>query len=139
MPLNAQVHITIDNGLNFGFLYPVGSGGNVIMSDDGYRSYTGNVILFESMYNPLVFTLLADNRSVKIRSITVQSPITLTRTGGGSMTVNLNVSSLDITWKDLSPGYPITVRIGGVLNVGSITANPPGRYSGSFYINLNYQ
>ncbi len=139
MPLNAQVTLRIDQGLNFGSLYPVGSGGTVTISDDGVRSSTGSVILFPSAYNECSFTMSTTrrNRTYYIYSLSIQSPVIMTRTGGGSMTLYLNTNGSNYGWS-VTQRYPVTLYMGGTLYVGSVTANPPGNYSGSFTITAHY-
>lgn len=140
MPLNAQVTIRINQGLNFGSLYPVGSGGTVTISDNGDRlPPTGSVVLFPSTYHESSFTLSTTKklRTYYVYSLTIQSPITMTRTGGGSMTLYLNTNGSNDGWS-VTQKSSVTLHMGGTLNVGSVTANPPGNYSGSFRITANY-
>ncbi|MEA5004874.1 MAG: DUF4402 domain-containing protein [Rikenellaceae bacterium] len=139
IPLNAQVNLRINQGLNFGSLYPVGSGGTVTISDDGVRSSTGSIVLFPSTYNECSFTMSTTrrNRTYYIYSLSIQSPITMTRSGGGSITLYLNTDGSNDGWS-VSQRYPVTLYMGGTINVGSVTANPPGNYSGSFTITAHY-
>lgn len=139
MPLNAQVTLRINQGLVFGSLYPVGSGGTVTISDYGVRSSAGSVVLFPSTYNESTFTLSTTKklRTYYVYSLTIQSPITMTRTGGGSMTLYLNTNGSNDGWS-VTQKSSVTLHMGGTLNVGSVTANPPGNYSGSFRITANY-
>jgi len=139
MPLNAQVTLRLDQGLNFGSLYPVGSGGTVTISDDGVRSSTGSVVLFPSTYNASSFTLSTTkrNRTYNVYRLRITSPITMTRTGGGSMTLYLNTNGSDAGWS-VTQSRSVTLLMGGTLYVGSVTANPPGNYSGSFTITADY-
>jgi hypothetical protein len=65
---------------------------------------------------------------------------TLTGSNGGSMVFRIGASD---------PSSPLitivnqpartTVNIGGTLTVGSLAANPPGAYNGTFYITCNYE
>lgn len=139
MPLNAQVTLRIDQGLNFGSLYPAGSGGTVTISDDGVRSSTGSIVLFPSAYNVCSFTLSTPrrNRYYFVFNLDIQSPITMTRTGGGSMTLYLNTNGSNSGWS-VTQRSPVTLYMGGTLNVGSVSTNPPGDYSGSFSITAHY-
>jgi len=139
MPLNAQLRLTIDQGLSFGSLYPVGSGGTVTISDYGERSSTGSIVLFPSTYNECRFTMSTTKklRTYNITYLTIQSPITMARTGGGSMTLYLNTDGSNSGWS-VSQRNSVTLLMGGTLHVGSVTANPPGNYSGSFLITAHY-
>ncbi|MPM77365.1 hypothetical protein SDC9_124368 [bioreactor metagenome] len=61
----------------------------------------------------------------------------MTRSGGGSITLYLNTDGSNDGWS-VSQRYPVTLYMGGTINVGSVTANPPGNYSGSFTITAHY-
>lgn len=139
MPLNAQVTIRINQGLNFGSLYPVGSGGTVTISDDGDRlPPTGSVVLFPSTYHESSFTLSTTKKgSYHIAWLGIESPITMKRTGGGSLRLNLNTNGYNSGWW-IARQTPVTLHMGGTLYVGSVSANPPGSYTGSFSIKLHY-
>lgn len=138
MPLNAQVTLRIDQGLNFGSLYPVGSGGTVTISDYGDRSSTGSIVLFPSAYNESSFTMSTTRKGpYHIAWLGIESPITMTRTGGGSLRLYLNTNGYNSGWW-ISRQNPVTLYMGGTLYVGSISENPPGSYTGSFSITLHY-
>ena len=138
MPLNAQVTLRIDQGLNFGSLYPVGSGGTVTISDYGDRSSTGSIVLFPSAYNESSFTMSTTKKGpYHIAWLGIESPITMKRTGGGSMRLNLNTNGYNSGWL-ITRQSPTTLYMGGTLYVGSVSANPPGSYTGSFSITLHY-
>ncbi|AGY54762.1 hypothetical protein BRDCF_p2135 [Bacteroidales bacterium CF] len=59
------------------------------------------------------------------------------RTGGGSLRLNLNTNGYNSGWW-IARQTPVTLHMGGTLYVGSVSANPPGSYTGSFYIILHY-
>lgn len=135
----AQLSVTKTQDLTFGTFYPVGSGGSITVTSSGSRSATSNVVLLSTpAATPAVFELYAGNRKRTIWSVTNSSSVTLNRSGGGgSMTMFLGSPSSGTYFTISRYSYKI-VQIGGTLYVGSITSNPPGDYSGSFYVTFNY-
>jgi hypothetical protein len=115
-------------------------GGTVMISPSGTRSVTGSVTALNLgiSYLQAIFEIEAPEGS--IISILNGPNATLTGSNGGSMTLHLGTSS---------PGSPFIntvnaparspVSIGGTLTVGSSAANPPGTYSGTFYITFNQE
>lgn len=123
--------------LTFGTFCPTSSsGGTVSVSSTGTRSATGNILLFASSFTQATFTFSAGSRNRNVFSITTNSPRTLLRTGGGSMTLTLGTPSpASFT---VNRNNTRVISIGGTLTVGSITANPPGSYSGTFALTFNF-
>ncbi|MBP9018408.1 MAG: DUF4402 domain-containing protein [Bacteroidales bacterium] len=142
MGLSAQgwFIVNITSNLNFGTFYPVGDGGKVIIDNSGTRQSEGNIVLMPSSSSSCSFTT-RNNRNSKecnVQSATVQSSVNLIRDGGnGSMKLELNKISPS-NWI-IEPKETVTVSFGGILYVGPISSNPPGIYSGSFEISLNFE
>lgn len=130
-----NVTITKTGDLNFGNFTPTGSGGTVIVSTTGVRSKTGNVILFSSPdVSRAVFSIKGNNSARYVTNITIGNA-TLNRIGGGG--------SMSLTTFKTSPvpsfnirNRTVTLSVGATLNVGSIIANPPGDYSGTFTVTI---
>jgi hypothetical protein len=130
---------TIQN-LSFGAFSPGNAGGSVIISNSGSRSVTGDVIPLNMgvQYFHAIFEIDAPQGS--IISILNGPNATLTGSNGGSL-------SLQIGNSDPASPFIITVpqpvrtqvNIGGTLTVGSPAANPPGTYTGTFYITFNQE
>lgn len=130
---------TIQN-LSFGAFSHGNTGGNVIISNSGTRSVTGDVIPLNMgvQYFHAIFEIDAPQGS--IISILNGPDATLTGSNGGSI-------SLQIGNSDPASPFTITVpqpvrtqvNIGGTLTVGSPAANPPGTYTGTFYITFNQE
>jgi hypothetical protein len=130
---------TIQN-MSFG-AFSVGSiGGSVIISNNGTRSVTGDVVALNlgTQYFHSIFDI--DAPLGAIVSLLNGSDVTLTGSNGGSMSMHIGDS-------DPSSPFIITVsqpartplNIGGTLTVGSPVANPPGTYTGTFYITFNLE
>lgn len=132
--------VNITSNLNFGTFYPVGNGGKVIIDNSGTRSSEGNIVLMPSSYSSCSFTT-RNNRNSKacsVQNATVQSSVNLVR-DGGSGTMKLEPNKISPSNWIIEPKETVTISFGGILYVGPITSNPPGTYSGSFEISLNYE
>jgi hypothetical protein len=125
----AQITSTTTQQLSFGSFYPGNGGGTICISPEGTRTVTGDVIAMQQ-YNvndrPAIIEVQAP---VGSRITILNTNTQLKGSNGGNMVLHIS-----------SPGTLITdanktdVNIGGTLTVGSAMANPPGKYSGSFYI-----
>lgn len=132
-----DVSATSTQSLNFGSFYPLGAGGSVIISTSGARTSTGNIVLLSGgISSNAIFEVRGNNRVRNITSITIPNA-TLTRVGGGG--------TLSLRTFITSPSPNINIRnrtaiinVGATLTVGSITANPPGSYVGTFNVTFNY-
>jgi len=116
------------------------TGGTVIISPNGTRSVTGNVIPLNlgTQYFQAIFDISAPLGSIV--SILNGSNATLTGSNGGSMIMSIGGSYPGSPFIITIPQPTRTpVSIGGTLTVGSNAANPPGIYSGTFYITLNLE
>ncbi len=126
--------------LSFGAFSPGLTGGTVTVRTDGTRSSTGDIVLFGMgfLYTPAMFYIRANPGTVI--SMLVNPPVTLTGSGGGTLSLQLG---------ETLPGMPFvtsvpwqqqtTLLVGGTLTVGDIVANPPGNYTGTFAITLIQQ
>jgi len=133
-PITVTVN-TLQN-LNFGtFVLGNGSGTSVIISSEGARSWTGNIVLISSSFSAALYTVNAIPGT--LITITNGSDAILTGSNGGSMTMHIGNSF------PLSPfittGNETTVTIGGTLTVGASGANPPGIFSGTFSVTFIQQ
>lgn len=130
--------ITLLSNLSFGNFTPAASSGTVTITNtgNGHRIASG-VTLMGGTFSNARFSVGTTTGRRRI-TITVQHPTTvLTRAGGGgSMTLNLGTINPGSYWHN-PPTTTRTVRIGGTLNVGTVTSNPPGNYTGSFTIIVN--
>jgi hypothetical protein len=115
-------------------------GGTLILSPSGARSVTGSVTALNLGISYLQAIFEIDAPEGSIISILNGPNATLTGSNGGSMILLLG---------SCSPGSPFihtvaspartAVSVGGTLVVGNAAANPPGTYSGTFYITFNQE
>lgn len=124
-------------GLSFGAFYHGLTGGTVIIDPSGSRSATGDVVLLLLGYSfsAVLFEVYADPGTVI--SILNGPDIQLFGTPSGSMSLHLGSSNPPSPFVVTSP-YSIAtpLYLGGTLIVGNSAANPPGSYTGTFYITL---
>ncbi len=138
-----QLQVFSVQGLSFGSFYVGATGGTVeITAVTGSRSTTGSVVeLMSDPGLPAIFIVkLIPGRSVSISFGML--PVTLTRSGGGE-TISLIALTSDKPGNSFvtTGGHPFhnEVRIGGTLQVGSISANPSGEYQGMFNVTFNQE
>ncbi len=130
-----QIQVFPVQGLSFGDFYPSGSGGTITVDFNGIRSSSG-VTLAGGVYYAAVFEVaLIPGRLV---SISLGPNVLLTGSNGGSMTLNIGPADKGNSFVT-SGGHPFRnpVYIGGTLNVGNALTNPPGSYSGEFFVTFN--
>lgn len=130
---------TIQN-LSFGAFSNGGSGGTVIISTTGTRSVTGSIVALNLGVSSFQSMFEIDAPVGSIISLLNGPDATLTGSNGGSMLFRIGASDppSPLITTVLQPART-TVNIGGTLTVGSPAANPPGAYSGTFYITFNYE
>ena len=141
MELSAQeppprpVEVTVSQNLGFGAFAHGPSGGTVIINPVGARSSTGDIILLNLGYSfsAAIYRLVANSGTVI--SILNGSDITLSGSNGGSMILHIGASVpvSPFVISSTPPDYTV-LNIGGTLTVGNSASNPPGSYSGVFYI-----
>jgi hypothetical protein len=123
--------------LAFGAFSPGAAGGTVTVTPGGTRSAAGDVVLLSMgyVYNPAMFYVRANQGTVL--SILISPPVTLTGSGGGTMTLQVSGSQPASPFVTTLP-WPqqTTVLVGGILTIGNIASNPPGNYTGNFSITL---
>jgi hypothetical protein len=130
---------TIQN-LSFGAFSQGNTGGNVIISNSGSRSATGDIIPLNMgvQYFHAIFEIDAPQGSIV--SILNGPNATLTGSNGGSISLQIGNSDPPSPFIITVPQPVRTqVNIGGTLAVGSPAANPPGTYTGTFYITFNQE
>jgi hypothetical protein len=121
--------------LDFGAIVPGPAAGTVIINQNTCaRSSTGGATPVGAAWRCAQFAGEAQIGIVETVAISANT-ITLTRGGGGSMTVNLAVRGG--TGTRLFPGTGVQLFfVGGTLHVGANQA--PGTYTGTFSMTVNY-
>jgi len=134
--------ITVYNvqNMSFGAFSTGNTGGSVIISTNGTRTVTGNVVPLNLgvQYFQAIFDI--DTPMGCIVSILNGPDAILTGSNGGSMSMHIggsNPPSPFITM--VAQPLRTQVSIAGTLAVGTPAANPPGSYNGTFYITFNQE
>ncbi len=137
LPHPVKLYAISTQGLNFGAFTVGSSGGTLSMSATGTRSVTGDVVALGLgvTYTPAMFQIEADPGTVL--GILNGPDVTLTGSAGGTLNLHLGTSNpaLPIITTAVPPALT-TLTIGGTLTVGTLTSNPPGFYSGYFFITI---
>lgn len=130
---------TVQN-LNFGAFSNGPAGGTVVISNSGMRSVTGDVVQLNMGINFFQSVFEIDTPEGSIISILNGSNAVLTGSNGGTMTMQIGDSDPPSPFVTVIPQPGRTqVSIGGSITVGSAAANPPGKYTGTFYITFNQE
>lgn len=137
-PANISVY-TIQN-MHYGAFTQGPIGGSVILSPTGIRTATGDVVLLNlgTSYMEAIFEI----EGIVGTSVSIMNGpnATLTGSNGGSMSMTIGLSSPNSPFFNLiQPPGRTPVHIGGTLNIGVPASNPPGTYSGTFYITFNQE
>jgi hypothetical protein len=130
---------TVQN-ISFGAFSIGSTGGTVIISNSGARSVTGDVIPLNlgTLFFQSIFDIDAPLGSIV--SILNGSDVTLAGSNGGSMSMHIGNSDPPGPFVITVPQPTRTpVSIGGTLTAGTPVANPPGTYTGTFYITFNLE
>jgi hypothetical protein len=130
---------TVQN-LSFGAFTFGSSGGTVIISNTGTRSVTGDAIALNMgiLFFQAIFEI--DTPEGTIISILNGADATLTGSNGGSVSMHIGNSDPPSPFiTTVVQPARTQVNIGGTLTVGGPVANPPGTYTGTFYITFNQE
>jgi hypothetical protein len=130
---------TLQN-INLGAFSHGNTGGTLIISSDGTRTATGDVVplnLGETYYNA-VFEIEAPPGAIV--SILNGPDATLTGSNGGSMMLHIGDSYPATPFYNTNaPPARTQISIGGTLTVGGSGTAPPGSYTGTVYITFNLE
>jgi hypothetical protein len=130
---------TLQN-MHFGAFTQGPIGGTITISPAGIRTSSGDVVLlnmgvsyFESIFE--VEGIVGANISI------LNGPnATLTGSNGGSMSMSIGTCTPASPFINaVQPPGRTQVHIGGTLNIGAPASNPPGTYSGTFYVTFNQE
>jgi len=126
--------------MKFGAFTQGAIGGSIIISPEGVRTSTGDIILLNMgfPYNQAIFEV--EGIVGTVVSIMNGPNASLTGSNGGSMTMMIGSSSPNSPfYNSIQPPGRTQVNIGGTLLVGAPATNPPGTYTGTFYITFNQE
>lgn len=129
---------TVSNNTSLSFgAFTAGSGGTVNLSAIGARSKTGGVMLSSqgAPASAAQFSIGGTASSTVVITLPADGTVTLTD-GANTMALNGFVSNPNGTGI-VGGGGTLIVSVGAVLTVGS--AQPPGSYTGSFNVTVDYQ
>lgn len=124
--------------LNFGRFSPTGVG-TIVVSPDAVRTPGGLVTLAGSTFSQGIFEI----SGTPTAAITVVLPTTSTISKIGDATKTMTISA----WKSnpastvpvsLGATGTVNLNVGATLTVGDLTANPLGKYTGTFNITFSY-
>ena len=117
--------------------FAAGGGGTISVSAFGARSKTGSIVLATQGGVPMAAQFLITGTPGATYTITLPADGTVQlSSGASSMALNNFVSSPSGANIPLGGGGTQTIAVGATLTVSA--AQPPGNYSGSFSVTVNY-
>ncbi|WP_157718010.1 DUF4402 domain-containing protein [Gramella sp. MAR_2010_147] len=134
-PVPIEVEVSTVQFLNFGAFAVGNSIGTVSVDSNGTRTWTGDATLLNTgaTVSPALFDVYANPGTL----INISHAPSFTLSGTSGQTIELKIDSYS-TGKtfitNTNSQTPTPVYVGGTLNLGAISANGPGAYSGSFTI-----
>jgi hypothetical protein len=134
-PKPISVYFNPSTGLRFGAFFQSSSGGTVIVSTSGLRTFTGSVIGADLgvVFGAAQFQILANPGTLV--GIVNGPDATLYGSSGGTLTLHIGGSYPASPFVTTAvPPAQTTVSVGGTLTIGSSVANPSGTYTGSFLV-----
>ncbi len=135
-PIPVQVQVDTNKNLNFGTFTTGNAGGTVIVDWEGRRTATGDISLLNIEQGSAALFTVTSNPGT-ILQIQPQASIILTGTNGGTLSLNIDSYSTGSTF--ITSSNSESVFVGGTLDVGNSTANPPGQYNGNFSLTFIQQ
>jgi len=130
---------TIQN-LHFGAFTQGAIGGTIGINSAGQRTSTGDIVLLNMGVS--FFEAIFEVEGIVGVSVSILNGprSTLTGSNGGSMSMSIGSCSPSSPFiNTVQPPGRTQVHIGGTLNVGAPASNPPGTYSGTFYVTFNQE
>jgi hypothetical protein len=125
--------------LNFGRFAPGPQGGQIILTPESTISVLGSIFRGSGTHNAASFYVSGDIDAAFSISLP-SSPVTLTQTSGSkTMLVRdwVSIPSSGLGTGMLQNGFQV-VYVGATLNVGTLTDNPVGVYTGTYSITFDF-
>jgi Domain of unknown function (DUF4402) len=139
-PDPARISVYTVQNLHFGAFTQGAIGGTVAISSTGTRTASGDVVLLNMGVSYLEAIFEVEGIAGTVVSILNGPNATLTGSNGGSMSMSIGSSTPSGPFSIMvSPPSRTQVRIGATLNVGAPASNPPGTYTGTFYVTFNQE
>jgi hypothetical protein len=134
------LRVNVVQGLSFGSFYVGANGGTITITPGGTRTTTGTIVpLATSTETPAIFEVRSLTLFPRRVHIVFPASVYLTRSGGSERMIVTNFKSnkpSDSFWASL---LTQTVNVGATLNVQGPSANPPGKYTGTFSVIFAYE
>lgn len=139
-PRPIKVTVSTFQHLSFGsFILTNPNGyGTVTVDVNGGRGWSGNILLIDnSIFSPALFDVEAQPGS--LINIEYVRNATLTGSNTGTIALTLDAQPYIDFNLNLQPPFIASkkhtlIYIGGMLSIGSLSANPAGEYSGTFFV-----
>lgn len=133
-----QIVLSNTRGLDFG-RFVANTGGTVVISPTGVRSRTGGVVLLNSpTAGQAGFNVGKSSNGSNNKAVIISLPV------NGSTRLSSGANSMAVSSFVNAPASIVTVPNGGTtLSVGATLTvapnQPPGDYSGTFSLTVNFQ
>lgn len=132
-PRPISIYTYPEQGLQFGAFTHGVLGGTVIISPEGFRTTTGDVIQL-NLGHTFSAALIEVEGEPGTRVQIIKGPdVELTGSSGGTLLLSIGVTDpISPFTINMAPPSRVQLRVGGTLTVGSPLVNPPGAYNGTF-------
>lgn len=130
---------TENSQLSFGKFSPETNGGEIRLTPDGIRFVNGNVILSGGGHSAGSFIITGENNATYTITLPSSQAVLTNVNGSKEMLVTdwQSIPEAGIGVGGLNGGSQ-EVKVGATLKVGSITDNPKGIYTGTYFITFSY-
>jgi hypothetical protein len=134
-PPPRPIEVTVSQNLSFGAFTTGVTGGTVTIDFAGTRGSTGDIILLNLGYAVFAAGYRLVGNPGTVVSILNGADVPLAGSNGGSMLLHIGVSNpaSPFVINTTPPNYTV-MSVGATLTVGNAAANPPGSYTGSFFV-----
>lgn len=130
---------TENTALNFGSFSPEAGGGTITITPDGSRLSLGTIGMGKSLHSPASFLVSGEDDASFSISLPTSPVSIINSTGTKTMNVsNWVASPTNEQGLAILDGGSKIVNVGATLNVGTMTENPKGMYSGTYTIVFDY-